>query len=287
VYRPHPHLPRRLPRHLPRRQHHPQHHPQLPTGSKSESGINYTGTRSALQGCINDALNIQGVLRSKYGFDVTLMTDNTARRPTQSNIITAIHELVRASQEQDVEEIFVSYSGHGSWIRDYNGDEVDGRDEVIVPLDYERTGFLSDDIINQAPKGARSDCRVVALFDSCHSGSVLDLQYRFNVPGRLIVENRSRNVTQDMVCISGCTDSTTSADAYIQSARRFQGAMTTAFLAVLAKHKYSVSCFDLLSGIQAYVRAQGHRQVPQLSTSRMIDDKRMFSAADFCKVDSR
>jgi hypothetical protein len=248
-------------------------------------GINYTGTPSALQGCINDALNLRGVLRSKYGFDVTLMTDDTARKPTQSNIITAIHELVRASQAQDVEEIFLSFSGHGSWIRDYNGDERDGRDEVIVPLDFKRAGFLSDDVINQALKGARSDCRVVALFDSCHSGSVLDLQYRFNVPGRPIIENQSRNVNQDMVCISGCTDSTTSADAYIQSARRFQGAMTTAFLAVLAKSEYSISCFELLSGMQAHVRAQGHRQVPQLSTSRMIDKGRMFSDADNAFLD--
>jgi hypothetical protein len=248
-------------------------------------GINYTGTSSALQGCINDALNIREVLCSKYGFDVTLITDNTDIPPTQANIIGAIHELVQASKAEDVEEVFLSYSGHGSWIRDYNGDEIDGRDEVIVPLDFERTGFLSDDIINQALKGAGADCRVVALFDSCHSGSVLDLQYRFNVPGHPIIENQSRNVLQDMVCISGCTDSTTSADAYIQSARRFQGAMTTAFLDVLANNKYSISCFDLLSGIQAHVRAQGHRQVPQLSTSRMIDAERMFSNTDHAFLD--
>ena len=37
-------------------------------------------------------------------------------------------------------------SGHGRHIRDRHGTEEDGMDEVILPLDFEEAGYITDDV---------------------------------------------------------------------------------------------------------------------------------------------
>ena len=66
--------------------------------------------------------------------------------------------LVSGAQPND--SLFFLYSGHGSKKRDKDGDEVDGYDETICPLDYKSAGHIDDDemnriLVQQLPKGAR------------------------------------------------------------------------------------------------------------------------------------
>ncbi|KAE8729016.1 Metacaspase-1 [Hibiscus syriacus] len=46
------------------------------------------------------------------------------------------------------DSLLFHYSGHGSRQRNYNGDEVDGYDETLCPLDFETQGMTVDDEIN-------------------------------------------------------------------------------------------------------------------------------------------
>lgn len=57
-------------------------------------------------------------------------------------------------------------------------DEVDGYDETLCPLDYEISGMISDDEVNETivrplPRGVK----LHAVIDACHSGSSLDLPF--------------------------------------------------------------------------------------------------------------
>ena len=70
------------------------------------------------------------------------------------------------------------FSGHGVQRLDPSGDEVDGFDEALCPLDFEANGTILDDEINETlvrplPRGVK----LHALVDACHSGTVLDLPY--------------------------------------------------------------------------------------------------------------
>jgi hypothetical protein len=206
-----------------------------------------------------------------------MLTDSTTRKPTAANIRSAIRELVEVSGASDVNEIFLSYSGHGSHVRDQSGDEADGQDETLVPLDYLESGHIKDDELYEIFSHVGQHCRVTLLFDSCHSGSVVDLHYRYSTPGPMVEENARSQLTQRIVCLSGCTDATTSADAYIAEARKFQGAMTTAFLDVLGRNRYNLSCFDLLNGVQKTLEAAGHSQLPQLSCTQPLQATDSFS----------
>ena len=85
----------------------------------------------------------------------------------------------RGAQKNDA--LFFHYSGHGSQEIDTENDEVDGLDATIVPVDADLAGEIVDDemnkiLVQQLPKCAR----LTAIFDSCHSGTVLDLPHIYN-----------------------------------------------------------------------------------------------------------
>lgn len=149
-------------------------------------GINYRGQDGELSGCQNDALNMKKYLMQVHGFQehnmTVLLDDGRHRSPTKANILNAYRELVRVSQPGDT--VFCHYSGHGGRVRDVSGDEDDGYDETLIPLDYDRCGHILDDdlfkiLVKPMPKGVLMTC----LMDCCHSGTVLDLPYRFTADG--------------------------------------------------------------------------------------------------------
>lgn len=123
--------------------------------------------------------------------------------------------------------MFMHYSGHGSYVKDTSNDESDGRDEVIVASD--NVLIRDDDINDRFLAKLPVDTKCFVLMDCCHSSTVLDLKYRYDKSSKFaIVENPKDKTVAEIICISGCMDSQTSADAYI--AGTFRGAMTTAFL---------------------------------------------------------
>ena len=128
-------------------------------------GINYFGQEDELGGCINDVNNMKSLIRSR-GFTedqdhMLILTDDqedSRYQPTRMNIIEGMNWLVSGAQPND--SLFFHYAGHGSQISDQDGDEVDGDDEIILPVDFESAGEIVDDEMNwimvqQLPRGAR------------------------------------------------------------------------------------------------------------------------------------
>lgn len=64
---------------------------------------------------------------------------------------------------------FLSFSGHGSSLRDQDGDEPDGRDESWCLYD----GRIRDDKIYELLQKFKSGVRIIVISDSCHSGTVI------------------------------------------------------------------------------------------------------------------
>ncbi|KAL0061960.1 Ca(2+)-dependent cysteine protease, partial [Marasmius tenuissimus] len=146
-------------------------------------GINYIGRNGELQGCINDANNISNFLCTHFGYkreDIVMLTDD-ATNPRQ---IQAMQWLVAGAAPDD--SLFFHYSGHGGQTEDLDGDEDDGYDEVIYPLDHEENGHIVDDLIHDIlVKPLPAGCRLTAIFDSCHSASALDLPYIYSTEGKI------------------------------------------------------------------------------------------------------
>jgi hypothetical protein len=150
-------------------------------------GINYYRTPHELKGCINDVKNIKEFLLERGFRDepesmVILTDDNPNKLPLRANIITSCEWLVKDAQPGD--SPFFHYSGHGEQVPDKDGDEVDGLDETILPLDFKKEGYIVDDDLHKLlVRPLQKGVRLTAVFDSCHSGTALDLPYIFKSDG--------------------------------------------------------------------------------------------------------
>ena len=141
-------------------------------------------------GCINDVHNVKRFISTRHGYreeDIVVLTDdarNPRQQPTRANITQAMSWLVQGAQPND--SLFFHYSGHGGQAQDTDGDEDDGYDETIYPVDHARAGQIVDDEMHALMvRPLAPGVRLTAIFDSCHSGTALDLPYVYSTEGKI------------------------------------------------------------------------------------------------------
>lgn len=253
-------------------------------------GINYNSYPNLkLNGCINDVNNIKNVLSTIYKInDIRMMTDDTEIKPTKDNIIKEFIKIIQESTPGDT--IFFHYSGHGTAIRDYSGDERFGFDSALVPLDCMQSGLITDDyirlhILSKVVKGVR----LIGLLDCCNNGTGFDLKYLYNdysnnVSTNLGLINYTNSIKMlrqiiydspkypisegDIMMISGSRDNQYATDAFINGSS--QGAFTFAFLNILQKTNYRISWRNLLKEIRLFLLNLNFTQIPQLTSGKLF-----------------
>lgn len=254
-------------------------------------GINYKNTNFALSGCINDSQRLRNFLLDAGYLDndeIVMMNDEQEGDlyPTRKNIeehLAKLIEFARQNRSRQV-ELFVSYSGHGYHLPDDNGDETDGQDEVLCPVDCDTQGYLVDDwlrkeFLDKLPVNVN----LVMLIDACHSGTAVDLRFTYKKDHNKVMVNP--NVGQcvcNVTMVSGCRDDQTSADAdlYNPDKRRYeyQGAMTASFLMC---YHHGITYDELLDKMRAWLVEQGFDQVPQMSAGKFISVGKKFPLIGF------
>ena len=97
-------------------------------------------------------INLLNPTLKNQGFNTTVLLDEQA---TFDNIVNQITQFTNKTKKGDV--VYLHFSTHGQPVEDLNGDEVDGWDESIVPIDayktykkgvYEGQKHLTDDLLN-------------------------------------------------------------------------------------------------------------------------------------------
>lgn len=266
-------------------------------------GINYPGTPSQLNGCVNDIILMTSVLIEQFGFTDPLnrriLTDNSA---TTAEIRRRLNWLVDGASAGD--SLYFHYSGHGSQMIDTDYDreeEPDGKDEIICPSDLNwRDKVIKDDelrsIFSRVPEGVD----VTVTLDCCHSGQGLrtlsnpseapspnksrvlpmptDIEARgFGLP----LQPRARSFQnvdtieeQDGVLISGCQSHQTSADAWIHN--KYHGACTYYLVEVLKQSNYSITYLELISKLNAKMDRYGYSQNPELNCAERYLNRRFL-----------
>jgi hypothetical protein len=90
--------------------------------------------------------------------------------------------------------------GHGGQTKDLDGDEEDGYDEVIYPVDFRQVGHIVDDEMHRIMvTPLQAGVRLTAIFDSCHSGTALDLPYIYSTQGVLKEPNLAKEAGQGLL----------------------------------------------------------------------------------------
>jgi hypothetical protein len=135
-------------------------------------GINdYPGTQNDLQGCVNDVTNVYDVLVKHFGFVSTDIAMLSNKRATKKAILDGLKGLIGPCAPGDT--LVFQYSGHGSQVRDTEGDELeDGKDEIICPWDFDWDGtFIKDDDLASLFADMKKGVQLEVILDSCHSGT--------------------------------------------------------------------------------------------------------------------
>ena len=231
-------------------------------------GCNYNDSPNQLYGCIDDVQNVKEFLEKQCGFtQFTVMTDNTSVQPNKQNILNALVQLLSQTNSNDV--AFFQFSGHGTGFMDTNGDENDGQDELIVPLGAVSIldCILDDEFRAVVDKYLKPEAKCLALFDCCHSGSILDLKYTYGQPDQNVKET-----VGDVFMISGCTDQQQSMDtvAMFNGVAKPTGAMTYAFLNCV-KPGIKQSMQALITDMNQALKNNGYSQMPRLSCGKRVD----------------
>jgi hypothetical protein len=242
-----------------------------------------------LRGCVNDVETMRKLLIDNFKFlseNIRVLIDE---RATKQGILDRLKWLLGGAKEGD--ELVFHYSGHGSQVRDRNGDELDDQlDEILCPHDLDWDDPLTDDhlanLFKQLPKGVH----LTMLCDSCHSGSIsksMSEIYRNSsksITAPFDIRSRSYNKilpknkmgkkdkgTQRHVLMSGCKDNQTSADAYIDG--KYQGAFTWALTKTIRENpdiewkQAHIKTVELLSN---------YSQEPQLSGDANVIFRNVF-----------
>jgi metacaspase-1 len=273
-------------------------------------GINkYQIAGADLRGCVNDVKDLSAALVEFYDFkkqDVTQLLDGAA---TQKAMKDGIKTLLRGAKKGDV--LVLHYSGHGSNVPDdaKNRDEADGRDEILCPTDLNWDDPLRDDWLRTTFDSLPAGVNFTIVMDCCHSGTNtraieppdVKVKQRYlpspwglaaaesgrslpkKVTGGLRRSGRSSRKTKDIVnaelpevLITGCRDTQTSADAFING--RFNGALTFALVDAIRKGKGRLTYRQLHDRATAVLKARKFEQVPQLEGQTSRFDQLLFTA---------
>ncbi|QRV89560.1 ICE-like protease (caspase) p20 domain protein [Ceratobasidium sp. AG-Ba] len=203
--------------------------------------------------------------------EIRMMTDEPHTPPedvpTYNNLKSAFKKLVSNAQPND--RLFVYFAGHGHQVDDEDGDEDDGKDEAIIPCDwatsynYSDQGLIIDDLlrtnyIDQLPAG----CQLMGVFDSCHSGTILDLpecypKQKYNsvqasLQCRTEVRNPHKPVAARVICFAACMDPQYSYETRVAN-QQPRGRFTKAFIQTMKKFvknkKRNPTALELYRGI--------------------------------------
>ncbi|XP_023745820.1 metacaspase-1 [Lactuca sativa] len=217
--------------------------PRLPLQKRKKAvlcGVTYNGHRKKLEASVHNVRSMQQLLVNKLGFQndsIRILTEEESDRsriPRKRNIQEALRWLVEGCQSGD--SLMFYYAGHACQIPDEDGDEIDGYDEALCPLDYRVAGVILDDEINATivaplPHGVT----LHSVIDTCFSGTVLDLPFlcQINQDGLYMWEEHqlTNKGTRGgkALCISACADHQNSADTSAFTGNAI-GALTFSFI---------------------------------------------------------
>jgi hypothetical protein len=247
-----------------------------------------------LQGCVNDVALVRSLLKQYFDVpneDIRVVVN---RRATKAAILHRLRAMIACGDPGDV--LVFYYSGHGSQVRDRNGDELtDGLDEIICPydMDWDRRTYILDDDLDEIFAELPPEVLLEAFFDCCFWGAdarglepeprpaVLrrDVRYLpppFDIAARAEGDDRveihqlrsSRAFTERNVLWGASQEGQPAAEDYMDG--RPNGIFTYWGCRFIAEHIDQVASLDytreqLLEDVRAYLHTLGYAQTPELS----------------------
>lgn len=237
-------------------------------------GINYLDNQYArLYGCINDAVSIKNILIDAYGYtndNITVLRDDYDELlPTRNNIITTLENI--ANDSNNYSELWIHYSGHGTFVTDNSNEEIDRKDEAIVPCDYINNGIITDDTLRLILNKIK--CKTFITMDCCHSGSSWDINYKFPIYNNQIyrnIENKQPIDNSNIYMIAASRDYQYAGDYFNFESRTPMGVFTMYLIDTMRQLNHNYSLLKLYTETHKNIKNNGFSQTCILSSTNPL-----------------
>ena len=278
-------------------------------------GIDAYANIRTLDGCVNDSHLVRSVLVERFGFPEGNITQLLDEQATRDAMLGAFDALVVATGANDI--VVIHYAGHGSQIRDREGDEPSGFDSTLMPWDTAREPGENRDITDDeihlklAALAARTP-HITVLVDACHSGTVTrdasgaktrsiepDLRPVSElppspIPGGQLARTRSGAsgwlpLADKYVLIAGCRDDEEAKEYFPAEGGGPHGALTYFLCRELRKASPATTYRDVFEVVSAQVNAYNRVQHPQMegTTDKVVFGVDEVAPTLFVPVTSR
>jgi hypothetical protein len=268
-----------------------------------------------LKGCVNDSALVQTLLTTRFGFQkeeiVTLVNGAATREGILQGLdrLAGTRQFAGQSALQAGDLVVIAYSGHGSRIKDLEGDEADGYDSTLVPSDSDRPVpdgggganlDITDDVLFSYFEAIRQRIgktgHLVLWFDCCRSGTIardiednptreIPTDERSTEPlpslggttrgGGEAVRGRSgwRRLSDGYVLLAGCADDEKSKEMRHPETNDYCGAMTYHLVQEILSRSGTLTYYDVFEPTRKAVALRFPSQHPQLEGD---DDRALF-----------
>ena len=255
---------------------------------------------AALRGCVNDANDMEKLLKNLLGFQAVDIVKLTDTKATKTNIMKNLKEMVHGAKSGKYSHIIFTMSSHGAQVPDLSGDEPDRVDEAFCPNDLAQNGddwdsnhIIVDDELRDLFIQIPEDVVLEVYLDTCHSGTglkAIDLlfgrQTRYIPPPSLeafkrVDGKRQRGLNKSLlekgmvqhILWAACRADQTSADANIDG--DWHGAFTYYFCKEMNVSQNKLTRNEILEKVRKDLRAGNYTQIPQLECEATARNKKM------------
>lgn len=228
---------------------------------------------------VNDIELLSPILTGQ-GFQIVKLLNEEA---TYEAITKQLSQFIKKSKAGDI--VYLHFSTHGQPVEDLDGDETDGWDEAIVPIDaykqyrkglYEGEHHLLDDQLNTSIKQLRSKLGakgfLYVTIDACHAGTssrgnddiIRGTRVGFTSGDKVFKPNKDKrshyqiqhsNKMADVVFFEACRADQVNTEIKIDEKR--YGALSYHLAKAIQKAPFSKSPSDMLSALKTEILQQG------------------------------
>ncbi|KAH0793381.1 Clan CD, family C14, metacaspase-like cysteine peptidase [Histomonas meleagridis] len=153
-------------------------------------------------GPLNDAVSLAKCVKN-FGFHIYFL-----HNPHSRNFLKYLDHFFQFTTDH----LVFFYVGHGTTVRDLDGDEDDGNDEAFV---FDDGNIVDDELIDHLINNKNPNNRITLITDACHSGSIWDIQGG---------DVNGRELPDKIISISAANDRQTAKQTVIE--RQDQGVFT-------------------------------------------------------------
>ena len=156
--------------------------------------------------CLRDLKNMSNHIHSDKIFVFTTNPINTNGFPEKTEFFNLdVNNLKKCiAKVNDHSTVMTLISGHGYQMKDRSGDELDGMDEYIKTSN---SIILDDDLRNIfiLPLSKKQNIKFIGLIDTCHSGTMFDLDFRYK-KGSWFKDTNRDLISINAISIGACLD---------------------------------------------------------------------------------